>query len=396
MNRILVQSASDLSGALDSTKEYFLDGIIDMGATQIEIPVGGLNLSGYNFDVSKLISSAGAYTMFTSPVGGSGNLLGKDYAIEVTGAGSQVYDIVSDTGNEAFEFARINYNNCTSLGTIDNYRQGLESGTGRFGGSPNLILKGAWAGGYFIDVSIVRGLDSGFTGSLFEAGASFLMQSRFRSNQNIDLPASASFFDFAAANFANPSTLQITGAIITRNGTSDASDSNITPNITEVELASAWSGNQGMPNTHVGGTLNVDSTATTTISSPSTFVDLAGTWGPTDLQHFDEPSNGQLRHIGNDPREFTVISSLVIAGPANNDVAVKVVKFDSSATSFIDVYTQTRDINNLVGGTDRGDFDININVTLDQNDYVKLQVANNTGTGDLTAQTDSYFRIMDR
>ena len=51
--------------------------------------------------------------MFTSPAGGSGNVLGMDYAIEVTGAGSQVYNLVSDTGLEAFEFTRINYNDCS-------------------------------------------------------------------------------------------------------------------------------------------------------------------------------------------------------------------------------------------------------------------------------------------
>ena len=167
VNRITVEQASDLAGTLDSTKEYFIDGIIDMGSQQIEIPQGGLNLAGYNFDLSKLTSSATGYTMFTSPVSGSGNVLGLDYGIEVTGAGSQVYDIVSDTGFEAFEFSRINYNNCTSLGTIDNYRQGLEIGTGRFGGSPSLTLKGVWAGGYRITTSIVRALSAGMTEPLF-------------------------------------------------------------------------------------------------------------------------------------------------------------------------------------------------------------------------------------
>ena len=100
--RILVQEAADLSGTLDSTVEYMIDGIIDMGTQSIEVPQGGLNLAGFNFDVSKLISSENNYTMFTSPASGSGNVLGKDYAIEVTGTNSQVYDIVSDTGFEAF------------------------------------------------------------------------------------------------------------------------------------------------------------------------------------------------------------------------------------------------------------------------------------------------------
>ena len=132
-NQVAVTQAAQLSGTLDSTKEYFIDGIVDMGSQSIEIPAGGLTLSGYNFDVSKLISSSAAYTLFTSPVGGSGNLIFKDLAIEITGAGSKVYDVTSDTGNEAIEIARVNYNNCSSLGSMTNYRQGLETGTGRFG-----------------------------------------------------------------------------------------------------------------------------------------------------------------------------------------------------------------------------------------------------------------------
>ena len=186
-NQVAVTQASQLSGVLDSTKEYFIDGQVDMGSQSIEVPAGGLTLSGYNFDVSKLFSSSTSYSLFTSPVGGSGNLIFKDLAIEVTGASSKVYDITSDTGNEAVEIARVNYNNCTSLGSITNYRQGLETGTGRFGGKPELELIGVWSGGYFMDVSIVRALaDGAYT--LFKAGTGFAMASRFRSNANIDLP----------------------------------------------------------------------------------------------------------------------------------------------------------------------------------------------------------------
>jgi hypothetical protein len=228
--RVLVKQPSDLTPPLDSTKEYFLDGIIDMTGSgiQVEIPAGGLNLAGYNFDVSKLICSEDNYTLFTSPVGGSGNVLGKDYAIEVTGIGSQVYDITSDSGFDAFEFYKVNYNDCSSLGTITNYRQGLEVGTGRFGGTPELTLAGTWVGGFFIDTSITRGLTDGAY-TLFKAGAGFTMASRFRSNMNLDLPANVSYFDFAEGNFSNPSTLQIEGTIVTREGSFDAEDSNISP-----------------------------------------------------------------------------------------------------------------------------------------------------------------------
>lgn len=391
-NRVIVKTATDLSGVLDSTKEYFIDGVINMGSQTIEVPAGGLSLSGYNFDVSKLVSTASSYTMFTSPIGGSGDLIGKDYAIEVAGVSSKVYDITDATGFNAFEFARINYNDCTSLGTIAGYRQGLEVGTGRFGGKPELELAGTWLGGYFIDTSIVRGLDDGAY-TLFKAGAGFSMASRFRSNQNIDLPASVSFLDFSASNFTNPSTLQLEGCIVTRAGVFDGNDSNLTPNIAASELVCAWSSNNGLPNTFVGGGLSVTSESTTTISSSGTFVDLAGTFTAGDLQHFDSPASGQLRHLGTSPREFSLAGQFVLDCGSNDEVDLKVVIFRSATTSFEDAKTQRRVINNLQGGRDVGYFVITDNIVLNINDYVKLQVANVNDTSNIIAELDSFFTI---
>lgn len=396
LNRVEVSQASDLSGDLDSTKEYFIDGVVDMGSQQITVPAGGLNLSGYNFDISKLVSSEAGYTMFISPVGGSGNLLGKDYGIEVSGAGSQVYNIESDTGNEAFEFARINYNNCSSLGIITNYRQGLEVGTGRFGGKPELTLAGLWDGGFFIDTSIVRGMEDGAY-SLFKAGAGFLMSSRFRSNMNIDLPASASFFDFSNVNFVSPSTLQIEGAIVTRGGVFDATDTNITPNITQSDIVSSWRGNNGMPNTFEGASIGVTTESVTTINTIGVYEDvLAASWTTSDLQHFDNPAGNQLRHLGNTPREYKVVADFLMDSTQNNVLTLRVSKWDNSASSFSVVLDQSRQVNSLVGGRDVAFFGININTTLDQNDYIKLEVANQSSTADVTAETDSYYIVEQR
>jgi len=385
VNRVTVSQASDLSGTLDATKEYFIDGVIDMGAQQITVPVGGLNLS-----------SAAGYTMFISPVGGSGNLLGKDYGVEVTGAGSQVYDITSATGFDAFEFARINYNECSSLGVITDYRQGLEVGTGRFGGKPELTLAGTWLGGFFIDTSIVRGMEDGAY-SLFKAGAGFLMSSRFRSNMNIDLPASANFFDFSNVNFVNPSTLQIEGAIVTRGGVFDATDTNITPNITQSDIVSSWSGNNGMPNTFEGASIVVTTESVTTINTIGVYEDvLAASWTTSDLQHFDNPAGNQLRHLGNTPREYKVVADFLMDSTQNNVLTLRVSKWDSSASSFSVVLDQSRQVNSLVGGRDVAFFGININTTLDQNDYIKLEVANQSSTANVTAEIDSYYVVEQR
>ena len=395
-NRVIVYTAAELTGTLDSTKEYFIDGIIDMGSQSIEIPAGGLSIVGYNFDVSKLISSAVGYTMFTSPVGGSGNIIGRDYAIEVTGATSKVYDINDATGFSAFEFSRINYNDCTSLGTIDGYRQGLEVGTGRFGGQPELELAGTWLGGYFIDTSIVRSLTDGAY-TLFKAGAGFSMASRFRSNMNLDLPASASFFDFAAANFVNPSTLQIDGAIVTRDGVFDSEDANISPNIDQTALASNWMGNNGMKNTFVGGSIGITTEVATTITVANTFVDIAATlWTSADLQHFDNPAAGQLRHLGSTPLEYKVTADFLLDSTSGDDLTLRVLKWDDSASSFVTVLDQTREVNSFVGGRNLAFFNININTTLDTNDYIKLQVANVAATNNVTAEMDSYYIVEAR
>ena len=162
---------------------------------------------------------------------------------------------------------------CESLGIITNYRQGLEVGTGRFGGKPQLTLAGAWVGGYFIDTSIVRSLVDGAY-SLFSAGAGFLMSSRFRSNMNADLNATVSFVDFAPGNFPNSSTLQLDGCLLSRNGAFNSLDATIIPNIVNSDLASSWTANVGIRNTFIGGKQTASAESATVIAVTSTFYAL--------------------------------------------------------------------------------------------------------------------------
>lgn len=382
-------------GTIDSTKTYYIDGVVDMGSTSLEVPAGGINIIGSTFDVSQLISSEDNYTMFTSPGGGSGNILVRNVGLTASGTSSQLFDLVSATGFDAFEFNVVNFNNCSSLGTIDNYRQGLETGTGRFGGQCQLTLSGNWLGGYFIDTSIVRGLTDG-SYSLYKAGAGFSMNSRFRSNQNIDLPANVSFFDFEKTQFPNPNTVQLDGCIISRNGSFDATDANIIPNFDKGAEQAYWKNNVGIQNTYVGGRATLSTEVTTTISTAATFVDLAGTWINTDLQHFDSPSNGQLRHLGINPIEFNIIADLMIESNANNEVEIRIRKWDDANSVFVDFGNQARQVNSFVGGRDVGFFTILESVILNQNDYLFLQIANNSNTNNVTCELDSFFTVSER
>jgi hypothetical protein len=384
--------ATTLGGTIDSTKQYFIDGSIDMSGVTVTVPSTGIFIKGYNLDLSFLTCSDNSYTMFDGAT--AGNVFFQDITVTTSGTASQVFDLTDATGFNAVELVRVNFNDCTAIGELNGYRQGLETNTGRFGGTPEMTLSGTWLGGYFIDVSIVRSLsDGGYT--LYKAGTGFTMNSRFRTNQNIDLPASASFFNFAPSNFTNPSTVQMQGALVSRNGSFDATDTNITPNITQADLESSWSNNIGMPNTFEGGKLTL-TTETTTVLSGGNWFTIAGTWTTSNLEHFDSPSNGELRHLGTSPREYKCIVNFIVDGGANDDIGIRIRKWDNSASAFVDGTEVRRQVNNIVGGRDVAFYNISFNIELDQNDYVFFQVRNNKDNTNITLELESDFVIEER
>lgn len=151
-----------------------------------------------------------------------------------------------------------------------------------------------------------------------------------------------------------------------------------------------------MPNTFVGGNARITTEVTTTISVVDTPEVLQGIFTETDLQHFDSPAEGQMRHLGVNPREYNVVGSFALDSNSNNVLSLILMKYDSSATSDIEVSRITGVVNSLVGGRDVVFFTFIGNVTLDQNDYVYFTVENNSGTTDITAELDSFYNIQQR
>jgi hypothetical protein len=399
VNQIIVTQSNyttTIGGTIDSTKEYFLDGVIDLGTTQITVPSGGITIRGYSFVLSGLVSTENSYDMFISPVGGSGDILIFDLLFTASGTSSKVYELTDSDGFHAIEISRVNYIDCSSLGNIYNYRQGLESGTGRFGGSPSLTLNGTWLGGFTIRTSIVRGMSDVTTEPLFKAGTLFSMTSRFVTNMNVDLGTLQPLLDFSTANFVNPSTLQLKEMEVTRDGVYDANDINITPNINATDIAASWVGNNGIDNTHVGGFLEIDTEITTAIGVQDTFYVLAGTYISSDLQHFDVPLNGQLRHIGNTPRDFKINCYVVLDGTQNEIIIIRVRKYDDSTGLTSTVISQQATVNNFQGGNDRCTLTILGRTTLDLNDYLFSEVANTSSAADVTALIGTYATVEER
>lgn len=389
-----------MGGVISSTRSYFLEEKINLTGlgVSIERPVGGMTIEGHSVDISGFICTDDNYTLFTSPIGGCGDVINFDVSFEISGTGSQVYDLVGATGNELFEEIRVDYNNCTSKGTLNNFGQGLEEVTRMKGGNPQLILDGTWSGGYVANVSNAKNLTDGVY-SLYKAGATFVMNSRFVTNQNIDLPASASFIDFSSSNFINSSNFIIKDAIITRNGISDPEDPNITPNATKGDLTSNWSGNNGILNTHVG-IISTISTEVVTVLTQNTQTSLLGTYAVSDDEHFSAPTNGQSRNDGDSEVEYTLTSSITIQGGNNDIIEVTFRKWDNANSVFEDIVSRQAIIINSGGGggLDAAYFDIIAPlVILRKNDYVDIpQVTNLSSNDNVTAKIDSFYFIKKR
>lgn len=387
---VVVTKASDF-GVIDSTKIYLIAGIIDMTGVSLEVPSGGMNIIGYTFDVSQLVNTEASYAMFTSPVGGSGNLLIENVGLETSGASASVFALTDATGFNAVEMNKVNFNNCTSLGYIDGYRQGLENGTGRFGGTPELELRSAWVGGYRTTTTITRGL-SNIT-SLFKAGAGFTFAGRVAISMNCDLPATGALVDFSASNIDNDESLELFDCRVTRQGVLDATDTAIHPNIDHTSVKCLWDNNAGIPNTTRYIKASVTTEVATTVSQIDTYYPLAGTLTVDTNSHFDMPVNGEFRLLtANGTYQLT--GDFVLDAPANDTIDLRVTKStDGGATYPTEITHIRRQVNSFVGGRDVAFVPVNFIATLAKNDRVRIEVGNKTSTGDITAELDSFFII---
>jgi len=393
LNQVIVRSSADLLGTLDSTKSYFIDGQIDMSGVSIVVPATGLTLDGYGFGVSGLYCADNTYTMFTTS--GAGNVFISKTDISVTGTNSKVYELFGASGNEAIETNYVNYNNCTSLGELAAFRQGLEFNTGRFGGSPSLTLDGVWLGGYRIDVSIAIP-DASMTLPLFRVGSDFEIRTRMLMNINANLRASAILFDFIPANFTSTGALQLNDCVIQRDGVFDTSDTTITPNINQSNIECRWVDNKGIRNTNTGGRIDLTASALTTIATIDTYVDVAGTFTASQLEHYDSPANGRLRNLSGEPQDYRIDVSMSVVGTANELLTLAIVKYDASLLANVIISTQQRRVNSVSGPNDTAFFNMIVTTEMNSNDYVFLQIKNITSTNNCTADVDSIMIAGER
>lgn len=248
ISEIIVKDKSQIiNQVLDSTKIYKIDTQITLlDGESIIVPESGLTLDGHGFNISTIFSAADNHTIFTSPVGGSGDLVLSHLSVTTVGANSKVFDVHDVDGTHAIEIEYANFSGCTSLGKQNGYRQGTWTTVGVYGCDDGLQISGSWSG-YKISNTNCFGFAA--TGILFKKDVDTIFGNRLFLNINVDLPTGAILADFQASNFTSNELFQVNSSIAKLNGVIDEdSTSALIPNISANDAKALFVGNIGLYN----------------------------------------------------------------------------------------------------------------------------------------------------
>lgn len=263
---VRVTNASQLvNQVLNSNYLYVIENQITIGSGEsIIVPATGLTLRGYGFNISSIFSSTASGKIFTSPVGGSGDLIIAELEITNVGTGSKTFDIFDADGTHAIEFEYVNFSGCKSLGIIDGYRQGTCTTAGLYGCADGLQLAGVWNGFKITNTNI---FGFGAAGTLFKKDVDTTFANRFFVNINADFPTGSILTDFTSSNFLSNELFQINSSIVKVNSIINSDIANtIIPNLSANDNKCLWIGNIGLPDsaqenfvdTTISGTYQVD------------------------------------------------------------------------------------------------------------------------------------------
>tara|TARA_R110002020_G_scaffold472424_1_gene700426 strand:- start:17113 stop:18444 length:1332 start_codon:yes stop_codon:yes gene_type:complete len=323
---VVVKQASDLIGALSSSKVYVIDGEIDMtGAGSIIVPADGLELRGLGLNVSVLKSSGVGHIMFADASGDSGGLSMGDMTLTSTGASSKIFDLDNSGATAAglgrVEFNNVNFTDVVNIGDLSNFVQLLQMTCVWRSVDDGYTFHGTWGGALFIDSFLVRGFGS--SGVMFREGTGLTFGSRMFCNGNIDVPTGSIAYDFSHSVF-NDASFELVFGNYSGGGT-------VSSIISNADTEARFRDNNGFENTYVGGrwALNADTGTTTTVAG--TFYKMAGVTTSADLQWMSGGTANDLTYDSSEKARAIVQGSASIAsGTANTNVTLRVVKLDAS------------------------------------------------------------------
>lgn len=385
-NRIKVINESQLQTIVSGT-EYLITGELEI-KTPIVIPAGvKAKIRGFGTSISKLYSSANNFTMISGTAVSDIEI--EEITFEVTGTNSKVFDLKSQTGNEAFEMDSVNFENCSKIGILDNFRQGLGINIGYLGGKPEYEFRGAW-NGFRISTAIIRGTSSGYT--FWKAGTDFTFTGRFLTDINAVIPSGSIFCDFAASNITNDESLQFINADFNPG----ISAGTILPNISTTSTKVRVSRSKGVPNTYIGGSWEMNANTLTALTG-STPAKVAGTTIYELLSWLSGTNNNEF--VSESTKEIIVEAHFngSFIGESNIEYFLTVRKWINASSTYEDI-SSILFTTNGIGASDKSETVslLTKNFSLNHLDRVELWISDFTGGGnDVTIYQKSRFKIRE-
>ena len=389
-NQIIVREAADLVN-IDSTKLYVIDGKIDMGTQQIEVPSTGFFCRGLGYFISSLYSTADNYTMFVNKTGDpyAGDVIMEGLTLEAEGLNSRIFNLDNAGNFGAIEFNSVNWGDfgtpTTSCGTLTNYRQFRTRDFAMININDGLEFEGTWAGGMSIFESIMLFLNVGCVA--WKAGATLSVQGSFVSDINALSSVGNNnnvIFDFAPANFVQDWGFNLNGARF--------KGSFAIPNMPITSTKRFFADCTGVKNTRVGAGWYLDTETPTTLTQ-NVPAKLLGTTTYNSEIHFSNTTDNAFVYDSTVVDDFFVSGFVTLEGSPDRIVTIEVRKWDDSAGAYVVIETFTKYIVNVVGNVDVGSYSIGTPVELDQNDRIELWVINETDNSAVTLQEGSWLRV---
>jgi len=389
--RIIVKNPSDF-GVIDSTVIYIIDGKIDMGTTQIEVPSGGIFIKGLDYFVSSLFSSSNNTTLFVNKSGeNAGNVRISGVELYTTGSNSKIFDLDNQGNFSAIELQSVNIGRFASqqdeVGSLSNYRQFRTNDCALIRVLEGITFNGVWQGGFRIGDSILLSIPS--NANLFKEGISLVFQgSSFTDLNAISIDDTAKVFDFQESNFLLDEGFKIDGARFNIN-------SNPIPNLSEKSTKAYFRG-RGILNTFPGGGWEMTNDVVTSLAANDPPIKMNGVTTYSNLVHFESNGDNSIRYMSTITKSFKISGQLIVEGGANDEIEISIVKNNIVNLTTETIKTFIRRINNSVGGFDVAYFNVESITDIEKDDDIEIHGRNLTDGTNATIENGSFINISVR
>jgi len=389
---IYVKAASQLAGTLSSDVLYYIDGNIDMGATSIVVPEGGLNISGSGQSASSLKSTEDDFDLFVTGTGDyAGELFLNKITVNITGANSNVMVLDNQRNLDNLTFVSVAFLNCTKLGDVSNYRQGFSDSTSFISCVDGLTMNGTWEGGWALVNSV--GVGSAMSGSLFKEGSNLTINGSFRSNANIlKLNASGgSFCDFS------PSNITLDAGFSLLNVRSDPNIDSL-PNMPATSIKSLIRDCVGIDNTYVGATHQPQADSVVVVDTIDTLIQVTGVMDLNEPYWFSTANTNGLQLDSTQNIRARVNGTMSFSGGSNTAIGIQIRKFKSSDSSYVNVGPEyvTAFSTSAVLGTLASNVSFSGTTDMVKNDRIEIWVKNKTNTDNITLKAGGQFEVIEK